>query len=313
VNTERGNVAGMVTLDDLSDPAPDPSPDDWNDNGIVYLPSFVPGPLIDAYRDEWAARNGYRGRHSAMPPDDGDGQWSSTGIGDPWALEVLDAERPGGWNEACPYMHEPALRAICTYPPLAQVLGDLIGQPAGLHLNLTGWVSTLRDWHQDTYLNPYEVGDQYAAVWIALGDVHPDSGVFQYVPGSHRWHRLTRDKIASVVNVGDPSWPEHTEAVLTRLVEAELDRRGAEVVSYCPNRGDVLIWHSRLYHRGSRPTVPGAYRPAVIAHYSGVRVRPDMPAPVQAPDTDEGSGGWYFPIWTDQAVQSDMRSREVTA
>ena len=171
----------MTTLDDLADPAPARSAADWNDEGVVYLPGFMPDDLIDAYRDAWCAGNGYRSRTPAPA------QWTSNPTADPWGLEVLEADSLGGWNEACPYMHEAALLDLCTYPPLAQALGDLIGQPAGLHLNLTGWVSTRRRWHQDTYLNPYNVGDTYAAVWVALGDIHPDSGVFQYVPGSHLW------------------------------------------------------------------------------------------------------------------------------
>jgi ectoine hydroxylase-related dioxygenase (phytanoyl-CoA dioxygenase family) len=142
------------------------------------------------------------------------------------------------------------------------------------------------------------VGDAYAAVWIALGHVTVESGPFQYVPGSHRWHTLTRDLIARHVDTTDPNWPKHTETILTPLVEKEIAERGDEVVSHLPMYGDVLIWHGRLYHRGSRAQLPGAYRPALIAHYSGIHHRPDMPMAVQHP-----AGGWYFPIDGHQPVR----------
>src|SRR5215207_2489068 len=274
----------MTTLLDLSEPAPEPSAADWNNDGVVYLPRLLPDDLIAAYEDEWSAAHGYRG---LVEPES---QWSGTPGADPSGLWVLDAEEPGGWNDACPFMRHPALRALCAYGPLAEALEATVGEPMGFHLNLTGWVSTQRNWHQDGYLNPEYVGDSYAAVWMALGDVHPDSGVFQYVPGSHRWHRLVRREIAKVVDIRDPRWPAHTEEVLTDLVESEIVRRDAAVIDYAPNKGDVLLWHPRLYHRGSRSMLPGAYRPSLIAHYSGILHRPDMPTPRR-----EGQG-WMFPI-----------------
>lgn len=287
------------TLEALSDPAPPPGPHDWNDQGVVYLPGLLPDDLIAAYQDEWALANGYNGLKA---PPEGEGQWSSDPTSDPSSLWVLDAASPGGWNETCPYMRYPALRRLCTHPPLAAELERLTGHPMGVHLNLTGWVSTTRNWHQDGYLNPAGVGDMYAAVWMALDDVHPDSGVFQYVPGSHRWHTLTYEKIARVVDTSDPMWPTHTETVLTPLVEDEITWRGAEVVSYAPQKGDVLIWHSRLYHRGSVASVPNAYRPALIAHYSSIHHRPDFPPAVTESDGRVAGQGWYFPILTGQPV-----------
>lgn len=289
----------MTTLLDLSDPAPDPGPADWNDDGVLYLPGILDPDLITAYQDEWITANGHHGiRHAYDLAADG-GHWDEEGgaSSNPMGLYVLDADRPGGWPDACPYMRHDAMRALSTNGVLAEALADLTGEPMGLHLNLTGWVSTRRNWHQDGYLNPEMVGDFYAAVWMALDDVHSDSGVFEYVPGSHRWHRLTHEKIAEVVDVSDPAWPAHTEAILTDLVDAEITARNAKVVRYIPHKGDVLIWHPRLYHRGTVGKVDDAYRPALIAHYSGVKHRPDMPVPVE---TD--AGGWYFPIITDQPV-----------
>src|SRR5438552_11002670 len=81
---------------------------------------------------------------------------------------------------------------------LCATMESLIGEPMMLHLALTGWVSTERTWHQDDYLNPAHVAGWYAAVWMALDDnIHSDSGPFEYLPGSHRWPTLRRDKVIS--------------------------------------------------------------------------------------------------------------------
>lgn len=252
----------VPSLADLTEPAPPPGPGDWNGLGVVLYPHLIPDPLVDAYRAEWAAAN----------------------------LRV-PAARPEGWPDCTPYMRHEALRAICCYRPLADAIEALIGEPAAVHLNLTGWVTTERDWHQDSYLNSPEVGDFYAAVWVALGAIDPDSGPFQYVPGSHRWPQVTRDRIGAHVDLADPRWPKHSETVLSPLFEREIRARNAIVVTHLPRRGDVLIWHGRLLHRGSKAQVPGLTRAGLIAHYSGTGHRPDFPPAVQSEH-----GGWYFPI-----------------
>lgn len=267
------------SLDDITVPAPPPGPADWNDDGVLFLPKLLHDARIDAYMAAWEQANGFR---SLEAPYGGWSQEHGTSF-------ILNADRPGGWPGTCPYMqHHEILDLVA---PVAPHLESLLGEPGGMHLNLTGWVTTTRDWHQDSYLNEAEVGDYYAAVWIALGDIHPDSGPFQYVPGSHRWPQVTRDLIAPHVDMSDPHWPTESEKILSPLFAAEIERREADVVTYLPSRGDVLIWHGRLLHRGSIANHPGAYRPAFIAHFSGINHRPRM-----GTAKPYGDGGWYFPI-----------------
>ena len=271
-----------VTLDELGSDPPCESSADWNREGVVILPGFFAGnPLIDRYAEEWKQAHGYRGTH------DYDG------------MPMLLADQPKGWPDACPYMDHQALRALCCDGELAQVLRSLTGDDMAVNLNLTTWLSTERDWHADSYLNEPEVGDWYAAVWIALDDIHPDSGVFQYVPGSHRWPQITRYTIERFVDLEDPMWPKHSELLLTPLFTEEIRRRWAPVVSYVPQKGDLLIWHGRLLHRGSKPACQGIARPALIAHYSGIHHRPAMPKARR-----HVLGGHYFPNETPPPVGS---------
>jgi hypothetical protein len=252
-----------LNLSDLTDPAPDPGPADWNDEGVVIVQNFFPEELLVQYEKCWVESN---------------------------------SDRPRGWPDPIPYTRHPELRDLFCYKPLADLLETLIGEPAGLHLNLTGWVSTERDWHQDSYLNPPWVGDAYAAVWISFADIHPDSGPFQYVPGSHRWPQVTRQKILNALDPDqrDHRWPKFSEIILSPLFENEIKERNVEVVTHLPKRGDLLVWHGRVLHRGSKANVPGMERRSAIAHYSGVNHRHEMPEAVQHDD-----GGFYFPLVTD--------------
>ena len=225
---------------------------EWRRDGVVTLRGFVPDAVIDPYIERRAKLT-----------------------------------RRGGWMSASPYLHVPELRELCLYQPLREMMHQVIGEEMMLHLNLTGWISTERNWHQDDYLNPSFVNSWYAAVWIALDDIHPDSGPFEYVPGSHRWPLLRGDKVRAEMTpreraaangpLGADSWPKITERFVVPAIEAEIRDRQAPTQQFLGTKGDVLIWHGRLLHRGTKPVRTDLERRSLIAHYSGVSHRPDMP------------------------------------
>ena len=257
-----------MDLSQLTIPAPPEGPADWNSDGFVIKKKFLPEDLMAAYEECWVRCNG----------------------------ETIDGElvmhSPGGWGYCTPYRDHKEVRDLFTYKGINDTIEELIGEPAGVHLNLTGWISTTRNWHQDTYLNPAHVGDHYAAVWIALDTINPDSGPFQFVRGSHRWPVVTQEKILKALppHERDHRWPRFSESLLTPLFTEEIEKRGAEVITYLPERGDVLFWHGRLLHRGSIANKPGTIRKSAIAHYSGINHRQDMPKAQKYGD------GWIFPI-----------------
>jgi hypothetical protein len=273
-------VTAAFTLDDLAEhwtddviPETERFPttraqDEWADNGFVIRDGLLDDDAMTAYEIEWMAHN---------------------------------AHRPGGWDYATPYMDHPALLELCCQPALAELLEELIGEPMGVHLNLTGWTSTRRDWHFDQYLNEPYVGAFYAAVWIALDDISPHAGPFQYIPGSHHWWEpISQHKMRAALGPdGDgPDWPTKSEQILSPLFKAEIDAMGIKPSEFLGHRGDMLVWHSRLLHRGSIPTNPHLERRALIVHFSGIRHRPDMPPAVQHP-----AGGWFFPLGGKQPVR----------
>ena len=224
----------------------------WRRDGVVILQGFLPDSVLDPYIAVRAAH-----------------------------------DQPGGWVSPTPYLHVPELRALSLYPPLMRMMESLIGEPMMLHLNLTGWVSTERDWHQDDYLNPGHVNSWYAAVWIALETIHPDCGPFEFIAGSHRWPLLRQQKVRRFLTQaqdeerdpvsGTELWPKRSERFVVPAIEAEIAARGVTPTQFVGRKGDVLIWHGRLMHRGTMARVPGMPRRALIAHYSGVNHRADMP------------------------------------
>lgn len=229
----------------------------WRRNGYLIKSGLIPEHLLDAYAE-------VRGRNP----------------------------RPGGWACFAPYMRVKELRDVGLHPALMKLMEKLIGEELGMMLNLTGWVSTDRNFHQDDYLNPSFVRSWYTAVWIALDDIHRDCGPFEFVPGSHRWEPLRGNLVRLYLEADarrHPQWPAATERFLNSIVEEELVRRGVQSKKFLAKKGDVLIWHGRLMHRGSYANVPGMTRKSLICHYMGLNHSIDAP---EIARTEDGSA--YF-------------------
>lgn len=249
--TEEPPTGLLPPLDrpDVDESTLTPAQLQWRRDGVVILPRFLPDHLIDTYS-----------RRRAL------------------------LENPNGWPTPTPYLDVPEMREIALYPPLMKQMRELISEQMLLHLCLAGWVSTERGWHQDDYLNPPFVNSWYAAVWMALDDIHPDSGPFEYVPGSHRWPLIRGDKVRTHMPAQEArrtDWPQLSESFVVPVLDAEITRRGSKVRQFIAKRGDVLIWHGRLLHRGSIPKKPGMMRKSLICHYSGSTHRQDFPIRTQ--------------------------------
>jgi hypothetical protein len=240
---------------------------EWVRNGVVIKRGFIPDALLHPYIQ----------RRAAFRP------------GTSW--------NAAGWPHGHCYEGIQELRNVALYPPLMHLLESLIGEPMLFHLALTAWISTEREWHQDDYLNPHFINTWYAAVWIALDTVTPESGPFEYIPGSHRWPLLRGEKVRSFLTEeelqrveeasGRNEWPKYSERFVTPAIEAKIASSNIPITPFFAEKGDVLIWHSRLMHRGSKrqdgwitdeaggvhPKFP---RRSLITHYSGINHRPDM-------------------------------------
>jgi len=205
-----------------------------------------------------------------------------------------------GWHFPTSYLMSPAMMNLGLCRQLSQFLSKLFNESPLLHLALTGWVSTERNWHQDSYLNPPSVWSGYAAAWIALDDIDVMSGPFEYVPGSHRWDVLRREKLFGFLDDqirSNPDWPSITQAHVARVCEKKIMAMDAQRKYFVPKKGEVLLWHSNLIHRGTKPRNPDLLRKALILHYSGFSRRVDMEPKVRY------GYGFYFNGPTDGSVR----------
>ena len=205
---------------------------------------------------------------------------------------------PGGWSSPSSYEHIPEMRDLCLYRPLLDKIESLIGDEMVLHLNLTGWVSTERNWHQDDYLNHRNVNGWYIAVWMALDDISPDCGPFEYIPGSHRWPVLRGDRVRAAMDPEDAKeqgwgtpgrhWTILSQDMVADAVEKRRVRLNCSTERFLGKKGDVLLWHACLQHRGTKPNVPGMERRSLIAHLSEISHQVVIPPHVIRSHPDGG-------------------------
>jgi hypothetical protein len=198
-----------------------------------------------------------------------------------------------------PYLeHEEVRNLVCSRELHYQIV-DLIGEELGAHFCLSQYHSTERGWHQDDYLNPEDTYSKYCAVWIAIDDIHPDSGPFEFLPGTHKWPCMRRDLVNSFLDPsvrfgvdqkGGPTWEVYAEQFVNPAYYLKFKQSNIEPARFLGKRGDVLIWHGRLLHRGSPPAVKGMVRPGLIAHYSSIRTRRDIGNIIRR----HGNGGYYW-------------------
>jgi len=110
--------------------------------------------------------------------------------------------------------------------------------------------------YSDTYhFNSIPVGFM-CGVWIALEDIHPDSGPLQYYPGSHRLPVFAnKDLPGNDMN----AYVQHVEAAVGG---AGIARETAKIT-----RGQAFIWAANLFHGGSPIADPARTRLSQVTHY----------------------------------------------
>jgi hypothetical protein len=184
----------------------------------------------------------------------------------------LRASLPEGLDHEA-YIQVPKMRELALHREIVSTLEELFGEEMGLSLSLSNWTSTERNWHQDEYLNPPHVRAHYAAAWMALEDISPESGPFELVPASHRWGLMDRARVQrflTLKEIRSPHWPKLSESILDDVYGRLIEERGAKPKQFLGRKGDVLIWHACLAHRGSVPRDRTVQRRALICHYTAV-------------------------------------------
>lgn len=194
----------------------------FESTGVVVLPNLVPDEAIDSYvNDFWLKTFEFNDEHSQQLNDDQ------------------------------MYLKHPAVRDLLLHDNIASALSDL-DLCLALHSDITHWRSTNTGWHIDLLQDNPNGADQYLGIWVALDDIDPAAGPFQYIEGSHKWS-LDQEMLSG--------------NGMLQMCQSAMNANEHTVHTFLAKKGDVLIWNSRVIHQGSTPerNVP---RPTLIGHFS---------------------------------------------
>jgi ectoine hydroxylase-related dioxygenase (phytanoyl-CoA dioxygenase family) len=173
-------------------------------------------------------------------------------------------ESPGQRMEKL-FERSKATRDLWSHPEILKVLSAIYDDIALPCQTLNFIHGSQQDVHQDlVHLTPFPAG-MMCGVWVALEDVHPDSGPLIVYPGSHRLPRLYT-RTVPVEKVRDGNWRPFVDQYSPRLMEL-IKQAGLEPVYYTPKAGSVLIWHETLAHGGSQRKSDSITRKSMVSHY----------------------------------------------
>lgn len=154
---------------------------------------------------------------------------------------------------------------ITRNPELIRLLSLLLGKEVVPFQTLNFVKGSGQRAHSDSiHMTTYPLG-YLIAVWIALEDVHPDSGPLCYYPGSHKLPYLLNDdfgKISTAWMTGNRSYAEYED-----VIEDLIHKQKLEPAVFLPKAGDILVWHANLLHGGQPIENPARTRKSMVVHY----------------------------------------------
>ena len=154
-----------------------------------------------------------------------------------------------------------------------------------------------------------------AASWVALEDVHEDSGPLEYYCGSHMPEKMPFFDWGGGSITYEADSVENPNTFVAYL-QSETQRLEIQPRVFLPKKGDMLIWHGYLAHGGTPIKDQRRTRKSLVTHYtSKCSYNPTH----RFPDADEKglfyeeNGGIFYhlpwtvdwkllPSWADQAT-----------
>jgi hypothetical protein len=153
-----------------------------------------------------------------------------------------------------------------------------------------------------------------AASLVALEDVQPQSGEFQFIPGSHRLPEL----LHYGTDKGHNGDYEEYDKILQGTLQM-CDERGLKTKTFMAKKGDALIWHADLMHGGAPIQDQSRTRLSSVAHFMPLGVMPmfsTLPTSTRCRTRAGGTGSMPFglPVRTKKGhttAQSPIMERYV--
>lgn len=239
----------------------------WRRDGMIVFENVVSADLIDEYLEDIDHLMRNFGDYE-IPIEIRGAQMSSRDLDSfPEDLTGIKLNQMQCFSRA-------ASRLSLT-PRISNFLGHLFHCSASACQSLTFWRGSEQPIHIDyPYVRQQTKLSYLAASWIPLEDVNPDAGPLAYYAGGHK-----------LDNSGFFDWGGgsiiqdehsiHTPTEFAEFLAGQMVQAGIEAKTFCPKRGDALIWHGNLPHEGTTVRNPELTRKSYVTHYTAETTLPD--------------------------------------
>jgi len=158
------------------------------------------------------------------------------------------------------FLSRDEIRQMVVGQRLAPILRDLLQGFPMVCNSLNFEFGSQQDYHFDTFYMPSPTPNKMVASWIALENATPDNGPLSYYPGSHKITPYNFSN-GTTVAINDEM------GAFNEYINKEIEQHGLSPETLLAEKGDVLIWHSQLFHGGSPIKDKSKTRKSLVTHY----------------------------------------------
>jgi len=156
------------------------------------------------------------------------------------------------------HVWDPLASALLLRPSLRQPLMDCMGEEPEAVQTMYFWKGSEQRRHQDQYYLP-----GCMSAWMTMGDVGPENGTIWVQPGSHKGQLIRQGDLKDADGKTLPAFGPHYDEAVDKLFAAnKLPEVPVEA-----KKGDVVLFHGVLIHRGGPIGRPGSFRHVLANHY----------------------------------------------
>jgi phytanoyl-CoA hydroxylase len=167
------------------------------------------------------------------------------------------------------YAVSQATRDAIFADPLRKFLNLVFKRPALAFQSLSFMAGTGQPIHQDTAYVVVNSPMEFAASWIALEDIQPNSGELEYYEGSHKMPEFLFQGKYKNMPLGDPDHLKYLQSLHDKAADMGLNRK-----KFRAKKGDALIWSADLAHGDSQDRAPNTSRLSIVTHYCPFELEP---------------------------------------
>jgi len=167
------------------------------------------------------------------------------------------------------YAVSQAARDAIFADPIRKFLNLVFKRPALAFQSLSFMAGTGQPIHQDTAYVVVSSPMEFAASWIALEDIQPNSGELEYYEGSHEMEEFLFHGKYKHMPLGDPDHQKYLQSLHDKAAAMGLKRK-----KFRPKKGDALIWSADLAHGESKDRDPSKSRLSIVTHYCPFELEP---------------------------------------